>query len=437
MRDTELTALLKLEIAGEGDPHWRVLKASWFGEDDTREAFCRLRELALKGSLPAMEGLGLLHTEGSYMHLVGDLMALRDEARIWSAANLGLYVERLREAAAERAMKDRSWDTLNALEEGRPLGEIRAAMRSCLDGLDDGAEAASDVVGANEVLADTWRRVDACYGQSGGLVTGFQALDVKAAGLMPGNLIVVAGRPSMGKTSLVLSILRNLCLRGVKVGMLPLEEAPEDDLLKILCGQAGVDLHALRAKAQGPDPQEATRGDIVALGEASTPLLNGTLWFHRGRAVLSDLLASARRMVEEHGVQLLCLDYLGLILPDQRYPSKVQEVTEHSRAIKAVAVELGVPVILVCQLSRAPEARRDHRPMLSDLRDSGAIEQDADMVWFVYRPGLYDKRARHGNDVQVIVAKNRHGPTGTVKLIFDRPCFRFQELAGDEDWTGD
>ena len=256
-----------------------------------------------------------------------------------------------------------------------------------------------------------------------GLATGYATLDEMTSGLQATDLIVVAARPGMGKTSLALNIGQRAARDGRRVGVFSLEMSREQLFLRLLTGQARVDQHRMRTGRLG---REEWARLTAAFGELSAmPLfIDDTA----GTGVL-EMRAKSRRLKMEQGLDLLIVDYLQLMRGRGKFENRNQEISEISRSLKELAKELQVPVIAISQLSRAPEQRgNDRRPQLSDLRESGAIEQDADVVMFIYREELYKPTEENQGIAQIIIAKQRNGPIGTFNLAFIREYTRFEEL---------
>jgi len=264
-----------------------------------------------------------------------------------------------------------------------------------------------------------------------GLSTGFRRFDEMTAGFQPSDFIVIAGRPSMGKSSLVVSIARQVALREDKgVGIFSLEMTKEQLLERLICGEAKVNLHRLRS---GYLPAESWRGIVEAAGKLA-----------KSRIVIDDtpgisimeLKARARRMKAEYDLDLLIVDYLQLVESGTRADVREQEISHISRSLKSLARELKIPVVACSQLSRAVERREAHRPRLSDLRESGSIEQEADVVAFIYREDYYKdlEEGEQKGDVSptdIIIGKQRNGPTGSFKLSFHRSFASFYEFASE------
>ena len=261
-----------------------------------------------------------------------------------------------------------------------------------------------------------------------GVPTGFTDLDEMTSGLQPSDLIIVAARPSMGKTSLCLNIAQHVGTKtDMTVGVFSLEMSKEQLFLRLLTGEARIDAHRLRGGFLGEKDWGRLSTAIGTLSEAKifiddTPSI-GVL----------EMRAKCRRLKSEHGLHLVIIDYIQLMQGRGRFENRTLEVASISRSLKGLAKELSVPIVVLSQLSRAPEARADHRPQLSDLRESGALEQDADVVAFIYRDDVYQDKSQPQTDEQgvaeLIIGKQRNGPVGTVKLAFIREYTRFENLA--------
>src|SRR5438477_1703001 len=261
-----------------------------------------------------------------------------------------------------------------------------------------------------------------------GVPSGFTDLDEMMSGLQPSDLIIVAARPSMGKTSLVLNIAQHVGTRtDMTVGLFSLEMSKEQLFLRMLTAEARINAHRLRGGFLGERDWGRLSQAIGTLSEAKifiddTPSI-GVL----------EMRAKCRRLASEHGLHMVMVDYIQLMQGRGRFENRTLELASISRSMKGLAKELNVPIVVLSQLSRAPESRSDHRPQLSDLRESGALEQDADVVVFIYREDLYGDRNQPGGDTQgvaeLIIGKQRNGPTGIVKLAFIREFTRFETLA--------
>jgi replicative DNA helicase len=254
-----------------------------------------------------------------------------------------------------------------------------------------------------------------------GVPTGFNDLDSLTSGLQRGDLIIVAARPSMGKTSLALNMAQHVGTRtDMTVGVFSLEMSREQLFLRMLSSESQIDGHALRTGFLRTDDWGRLTEALGVLGQARVYIDDSP-----GIGVL-EMRAKSRRLAAEHGLHLIIVDYIQLMQGRGRFDNRTQELGAISRALKGLAKELNVPVVVLSQLSRAPEARSDHRPQLSDLRESGALEQDADVVLLIYREDRYNPQADNDGVAEIIVAKQRNGPTDTVKLAFIKERTRFE-----------
>jgi len=256
-----------------------------------------------------------------------------------------------------------------------------------------------------------------------GVPTGFLELDEMLAGLQPSDLIIVAARPAMGKTSLVLNIAQHVGTKtNMTVGFFSLEMSKEQLFLRMLTSEAGIDGHRLRTGFLG-------ERDFPRLTQAMETLGRARIYIDDSASIgVLEMRAKARRLKAEHGLDLIVIDYIQLMQGRGRFDNRVTELASISRGLKGLAKELGVPVVVLSQLSRAPENRPNKRPQLSDLRESGALEQDADVVVMIFREDMYEQTEENQGVAELIIAKQRNGPTGTVRLAFIREFTRFENL---------
>jgi replicative DNA helicase len=279
----------------------------------------------------------------------------------------------------------------------------------------------------HEEMQDTFDYVEALMSRGGeltGLPTGFPDLDEMTGGLQPGELIIIAARPSMGKTALALNVARNAAVdHGRKVAVFSLEMTTRSLVLRLLSAEARIDSSAFRRGF-------IAQNDHTRLVNAAGRLSHAQIWIDDGSAAtLLEIKAKARRLKAERGLDLVVIDYLQLAHADGEVERREQEISEISRGLKGLAKELDIPVVTLSQLNRGPEARADKRPMLSDLRESGAIEQDADLIGFIYRDEVYNKESEDEGIAELIIAKQRNGPTGTIRLQFEGRYARFGSLS--------
>ena len=256
-----------------------------------------------------------------------------------------------------------------------------------------------------------------------GVGSGIRDLDAKTSGFQKGDMVLIAARPSMGKTTFSLNIAEHAALReGKSVVIFSLEMSKEQLAYKLLCSEANVDMLKLRTGNLDDD-------DWERIARATGPLSKARIYIDdtAGLSVM-EMRSKCRKIKMEHGIDMILIDYLQLMSGSSGSESRQQEVSEISRSIKALAKEMECPVIALSQLSRAPEQRADHRPMLSDLRESGSIEQDADVVMFLYRDEYYNKETEDKNIGECIIAKQRNGPVGTVKMAWIGAHSKFANL---------
>ncbi len=257
-----------------------------------------------------------------------------------------------------------------------------------------------------------------------GVPTGFIDLDKMLGGLQKSDLLIIAGRPGQGKTGLLLSIAKNAGLTHKKhVAIFSLEMSNEQVVQRLIAQETGIDSHRLR--------NGKLRENEWALFTHAVEVFSDTKIFLDDTPAITplQLRTKCRRLHMEYGIDLIIIDYLQLMGGDSRNDNRVQEVSHISRSLKVLARELNVPVLTAAQLSRAVEQRTDKRPMLSDLRESGSLEQDADIVMFIYRPDQYEKDSEKQNVAEIIVAKHRNGPVGSVELIFRGALTKFENAA--------
>jgi replicative DNA helicase len=288
------------------------------------------------------------------------------------------------------------------------------------------------LIGVKELVRDNYERLEKIFSEGRritGLTTGYPGLDNETAGLQPSELIILAARPSMGKTALALNISENVALRlREPVAVFSLEMSKESLLLRLLASEARVDAHKFRTGHMNRDDWGKVTGALTNLADAP-------LWIDdSASSTVMGIGAKARRLKRDRGLSLLVVDYLQLVVPTHmgRGTNRQEEVSSISRGLKGLAKELKVPVLVLSQLTRAPE-RDDRKPQLSDLRESGAIEQDADVVLFINRPNFYktDLPEEDRAKAELIIAKQRNGPTGSMNFVFLARHTRFEEAAPD------
>jgi len=289
---------------------------------------------------------------------------------------------------------------------------------------------AGDFKHVKDVLVETFDNIEQLQSRKGdvtGIPTGFRDLDNITAGFQRNDLIIVAARPSVGKTAFALNVAQSVAVQAREnVAIFSLEMGAEQLIMRMLCAEGNIDAQVLRTGA-------LTTEDWGKLTMAMGSLSNSGIFIDDTPGVrINEIRAKCRRLAQEHGLGMILIDYLQLIQGSGKPgENRQQEVSEISRSLKQLARELKVPVIALSQLSRGVEQRQDKRPMMSDLRESGSIEQDADIVAFLYRDDYYDKESESKNMIEIIIAKQRNGPTGTVTLAFKKEFNKFINV----DWS--
>lgn len=345
---------------------------------------------------------------------------------VGSAANIEYYANIVAEKALSRNLISTCTELTTEAYDGQKETEelLDDAERRILQ-LSD-TKNRGDFASVGAVVEVTLDKITKLYENKAGLTglpTGFRDLDRMTSGLQPSDLILVAARPSMGKTAFTLNIAQNVGVRQHKtVAFFSLEMSQEQLVQRLLCQIAHIDSQKLRTGQLNSD-EEWTR-----LTDACDKLYESPIYIDDTPGIsVAEMRSKARRLKSEHGLDLIIVDYLQL-MQGRNAESRQQEISEISRSLKALARELKVPLIALSQLSRSVESRQDKRPMLSDLRESGALEQDADIVSFLYREDYYDKETENQHITEVILAKHRNGPVGSVKLYFKNEFTLFLNL---------
>ena len=355
-----------------------------------------------------------------------------------SAANIRAYADIVRERAQLRRLIHVGGEIAsNAFNtEGRTISElIDDAERQVFEIAESGRKANSGFVPIRDMLGQMVDRLDMLHqnqGQLTGVSTGFTELDRMTAGLQPGDLVVVAGRPSMGKTSFALNIGENAALgrNAVPVAVFSMEMSRDQLGLRMISSLGRINQSQLRTGNFGDEEWSRINGAINMMKSApiyidDTAALTPT-----------EVRARARRLKRQHGLGLIIVDYLQLMQVPGNKENRATEISEISRSLKALAKELGVPVIALSQLNRSLEQRPNKRPVMSDLRESGAIEQDADVIMMIYREEVYEKDTPRKGIADIIITKQRNGPTGDVSLTFLGEYTKFENLVSESYGEG-
>ena len=347
-----------------------------------------------------------------------------------TAANVKYHSKIVREKALLRGLIATSTDIITRGYDGTaPVDDLLDFAERSVFGLAQGKMGRS-FTPLNHIIKDSLHLVDRLSKRKErvtGVATGFYDLDELTAGLQPSDLVVIAGRPSMGKTSLALGMAQHAAIHGgATVGIFSLEMSNAQLVLRMLSSEAHVDSHALRiGKLQ--------KEDWWRLAEAAGRLEQARIFIDdSGGLSVQQMRGKARRLKAEAGLDLLIVDYLQLMQGRSDAESRQQEISDISRSLKALAKELDIPVVALSQLSRAVEARKPPIPVLADLRESGAIEQDADVVMFIYREEVYDPESEKKGIADILLRKHRNGPTGDRRLFFHEKFAKFESLEDRE-----
>jgi len=344
---------------------------------------------------------------------------------VLTTANVKSYIKIVEDKATLRKLIDSSTKIIESCYNNQDDVEkvIDVAEQKIFDLAEK--KSSSDFEPLSDILERGFEQIETLFNNKGevtGVGSGFKDLDDLTSGFQKGDMILIAARPSMGKTTFALNIAEHAALReGKSVVIFSLEMSKEQLAYKLLCSEANVDMLKLRTG-------NLEDKDWENIARASGPLSSAKIYIDDTAGVsIMEMRSKCRRLKIEYGIDLILIDYLQL-MSGSGEESRQQEVSEISRNIKAIAKEMQCPVIALSQLSRAPEQRADHRPMLSDLRESGSIEQDADLVMFLYRDEYYNKETEEKNVAECIIAKQRNGPVGNVKLAWIGQFSKFGNL---------
>ena len=359
---------------------------------------------------------------------VGGVSYLSDLANsVPTAANIGYYTEIVNEKSTLRQLIRTATEIVtNGYSEDDDLEDIlNQAEKEILDvSQRKNSQAFKNI---KDVLIDVYDNIEQLHQSDGnvtGIPTGYRDLDTITSGFQRNDLIIIAARPSMGKTAFALNIAQNIAGQtDENVAIFSLEMGADQLVSRMLCAEGNIDAQRLRTgKMESDDWNKLT----MAMGSLS----NAGIYIDDTPGVrVSEIRSKCRRLKQEHGIGMILIDYLQLIQGSgNSKENRQQEVSEISRSLKGLARELNVPLIALSQLSRGVESRQDKRPMMSDLRESGSIEQDADIVGFLYRDDYYDQESENQNIIEIIIAKQRNGPIGNVELAFVKEYNKFVDL---------
>jgi replicative DNA helicase len=404
-----------------------IVKPDDFYRPAHRKIYQAMLELWDDGSAVDLVTLqSRLATMGA-IELVGGPVALVELAEaVPTAANVKHYAELVRGRSVLRQLISAGTEIVDkAFSNREPEDVLDEAEQSVLDIRKESAK--RGVVHIEEALKNAFAEIERLHAEKRsitGVATGYEKLDYLTSGLQRSDLLIIAGRPAMGKTAFALNVATHAALRGGEaVVVFSLEMSKEQLVKRMLCSEGRIDASNMRRG----DLKDA---DWPKLAKAAGSLSEAKIFIDdSGGLGLLDTRAKCRRLHAEHTLGLVVIDYLQLMKGGARAQSREQEISEISRGLKELAKELNVPIIALSQLNRSLESRPDKRPVLSDLRESGAIEQDADIIMFVYRDEYYNPETEDKGVAEVIIAKQRSGPTGKVRLKFFNQFTRFENLA--------
>ncbi|MFP3713536.1 replicative DNA helicase [Isoptericola variabilis] len=383
-----------------------------YGRGEPADAITVAAELQKRGELGRVGGAPYLH----------DLMA-----GVPTAANAGYYARIVRERAVLRRLVEAGTRIvqLGYASEGGEVEDIVNNAQAEIYAVTE-RRTSEDYLPLSEIIGGTMDEIEAAGNRGEGMTgvpTGFSDLDRLTNGLHPGQMIVIAARPAIGKSTLAIDMARSASIKhGMTSVVFSLEMSRNEITMRLLSAEARVHLQKLRNGNMGEDDWQKLAKVMGKVSEA--PLFVDD----SPNMSLTEIRAKARRLKQRHDLKLVVIDYLQLMSSGKRVESRQQEVSEFSRALKLLAKELEVPVIALSQLNRGPEQRGDKKPQMSDLRESGSIEQDADMVILLHREDAYEKESPRAGEADLIVAKHRNGPTDTITVAFQGHYSRFVDM---------
>lgn len=403
------------------------LKEDDFYDPILREIFSAMLYLSARSRPVDIVTLDEELTRRGRLEAIGGTQFLIDLSRsVPAASNIGAYIRIVDEKSTLRKLIGASEEiTKNCYAGEMETPDVLAmAEKSIYDiTMRKGGEQLQPV---QPLLLKTFEMIEELvrkHGRIEGVPTGYRGLDEMTTGFHPGELILIAARPSMGKTSFGMNIIGNASIRAHKcAAVFSLEMPAEQLVLRLLCTEAKVDMQRVR-RGQIEDDEWLKLSEAMALIAEARLFIDATAGIN-----VTGIRSKARRLQMEEGLDIIMIDYLGLMTGVGKFGSRQEEVSSISRSLKALASELGVPVIALSQLSRAPTGRSNHRPVLSDIRDSGAIEQDADVVMFIHREEYYDGKPENKGLAEIIIAKQRNGALGTCQLGWKGEYTWFMDL---------
>jgi replicative DNA helicase len=405
-----------------------LLRSESFYKDSHRKVFQAISDLYNANKAVDLITLGDELKRNGILDEVGGLSFLTALANsVPTAANINHYVNIVKEKSTLRTLINNSTKVISLCYESEGnIDEVVDNAEKLIFEVRD-SKIQSSYMHLKEIVKDSIEMIDILYQKKAhvtGIPTGYIDFDIKTAGLQNSDLIVIAGRPSMGKSALALGIAEHAgVVEKIPLAVFSLEMSKEQLVQRMLCAHAKVDAHKVRTGYLAP-------ADWPRLTAAAGKLSEAPIFIDDTPAIsVMELRTKARRLKAHHDIRLIILDYLQLMRGSGGIENRQQEISEISRSLKALARELHLPLVAISQLSRAVESRTDHRPQLSDLRESGAIEQDADLVALILREEYYNPTPENQGIAEVIIAKQRNGPVGTINLAFIKEYTRFENIA--------
>ncbi|QWU17357.1 primary replicative DNA helicase [Paenibacillus sophorae] len=405
-----------------------ILQGGEFSDDGHARIYRAMRRLSDAGQPIDLVSLTSQLQDSEEIEKVGGVSYLAKLAHaVPTTTNATYYAERVQEMFLRRQAIDTAMDLLRNAGEEQDVKGFLAMAETAVSKLSDQTVPVREFVGIKDALMQVWEEAEQRYNVRDinrgitGIESGYADLDRMTAGFQDNDLIIVAARPSVGKTAFALNIAQNVGVRAkVTVAIFSLEMSAAQLVQRMVCAESQIDASRMRTGRFEGDDWERMATAVGSLSEADIHIDDTP------GITVNEIRAKCRRLKKDNGLGMILIDYLQLIQGSgRRGANRQEEVSQISRTLKQIARELEVPVIALSQLSRGVEQRQDKRPMMSDLRESGAIEQDADIVAFLYRDDYYDKESEKKNIIEVIIAKQRNGPVGTVELVFLKEFNKF------------
>jgi len=404
-----------------------IIEPNDFYRDNHKKIFLAFLELFENNTpLDIITVTELLQKKGELTNIGGATYLASLVDSVPTTANITHYAKIIKEKSILRSLIAKATDIVNlGFEASEDVAEILDKAEEAIFSITQ-QRIQTSYYSIKEIIKQTFEAIEELSSKKDsvtGIPTGFIDFDRLTAGLQPSDLIIIAGRPVMGKTSFTLNIAQHAATRaGVPVGFFSLEMSKEQLALRMLCAEARINSQKIRSGF-------LSERDWLRLTDAAATLSEAPIFIDDTPALsVLEIRAKARRLKSEHNIGLIIVDYLQLMKGKGRVDTREREISEISRSLKALAKELNIPVVAVSQLNRRVEERENKRPRLADLRESGAIEQDADLIVFIYRDEVYNEDTPDKGIAEIIIGKQRSGPTGVVKLAFLDKYTRFENL---------